>query len=72
MKYIPEVDLSVSINEAVELSKRFSTQESFRFINGVLGKLANVFQGKVPVASPDALPDVRERGVAASEELRHV
>jgi N utilization substance protein B len=36
LDYIPK---SVSINEAVELAKKFSTEESGRFINGVLGAL---------------------------------
>lgn len=40
MCYIPEVDLSVSINEAVDLAKQFSGEESFRLINGMLGSLA--------------------------------
>jgi len=40
MKYQPEVDVSVSIDEAVELAKRFSTEDSYKFINGVLGALA--------------------------------
>jgi N utilization substance protein B len=30
----------VVINEAVELAKRFSTEESGRFINGVLSAIA--------------------------------
>ena len=34
---IPE---KVSINEAVELAKRFSGEEGPAFINGVLGKIA--------------------------------
>lgn len=37
--YLDHVPASVSINEAVELAKRFSTEESSRFINGVLGTL---------------------------------
>ena len=36
LDYIP---VSVSINEAVELAKMFSTEESGRFVNGVLGAL---------------------------------
>lgn len=30
----------VAINEAVEIAKEFSTEDSSRFINGVLGKIA--------------------------------
>ena len=36
LDYMPP---SVSINEAVELAKKYSTEESGRFINGVLGAL---------------------------------
>ena len=35
-----ETPLKVAINEAVELAKRFSSDSSPRFINGVLGSLA--------------------------------
>jgi N utilization substance protein B len=31
---------AVVINEAVEIAKEFSTEDSSRFINGILGKLA--------------------------------
>ena len=31
--------LGVAINEAVELAKRFSTEESGRFVNGLLGNI---------------------------------
>ena len=40
MKYLPKVDLSVSINEAIDLAKQFSGEESYRLINGILGSLA--------------------------------
>lgn len=34
------IPVGVSINEAVELSKRYSSDTSFRFLNGVLGNIA--------------------------------
>ena len=37
--YLDHIPASVSINEAVELAKKFSGEESGRFINGVLGAL---------------------------------
>ena len=40
MKYMPEVPVGASINEAVELAKRFAEGKSSRFINGVLGSAA--------------------------------
>lgn len=36
----PDVPLAVVIDEAVELAKAYSTEESGRFVNGVLGALA--------------------------------
>jgi len=36
MKYVNHVPWVVSVNEAVELAKRFSTAESGKFVNGVL------------------------------------
>ncbi len=38
--YLDYVPASVSINEAVDLAKKYSTAESGRFVNGVLGALA--------------------------------
>lgn len=40
MKWDDDVPVSVAINEAVELAKRFGGEESPSFINGVLAKLA--------------------------------
>ena len=40
MLYIEDVPVSVSINEAVELAKRYATKEDASFINGVLGTIA--------------------------------
>ncbi|MBR5228428.1 MAG: transcription antitermination factor NusB [Firmicutes bacterium] len=40
MKFAKDIPVSVSINEAVNLAKAYSTENSSRFINGVLGKVA--------------------------------
>jgi len=40
LAYRPEVPTAVVIDEAVELAKRFSTEDSGRFVNGVLSHLA--------------------------------
>lgn len=40
LKSRPEVPVAVIIDEAVELAKRFSTDDSGRFVNGVLATLA--------------------------------
>ncbi|MBI3535756.1 MAG: transcription antitermination factor NusB [Deltaproteobacteria bacterium] len=36
MKYMPEIDVGITINEAVELAKQFGTEESYGFVNGIL------------------------------------
>ena len=36
----PDVPVAVVIDEAVELAKRFSTDDSGRYVNGVLSALA--------------------------------
>jgi len=38
----PDVPTGAIISEAVELAKRFSTDESGRFVNGVLSSIAAV------------------------------
>jgi N utilization substance protein B len=43
----PDVPVAVVLNEAIELAKRFSTDDSGRFVNGVLSAL-------VPVLRPTA------------------
>ena len=40
MYYLDDIPVSVSINEAVELAKKYSTEQSSRFVNGVLGSAA--------------------------------
>jgi len=37
--YFDDIPESVSINEAVEIAKKFSTEESGSFINGILGSI---------------------------------
>lgn len=39
MLYRSDIPPHVSVNEAVELTKVFSTDESAKFVNGVLGKM---------------------------------
>ncbi len=37
MLYMEDIPTQVSINEAVELSKRFDSDDSYTFVNGILG-----------------------------------
>jgi N utilization substance protein B len=38
--YEPDIPVSVSINESVELAKVFGSQDSGKFVNGILGRIA--------------------------------
>ena len=40
IKYVEDVPVSVAINEAVELAKKYSGQEDASFVNGILGSYA--------------------------------
>ena len=35
--YRDDIPVQVSINEAIEISKKYSTEDSSKFINGILG-----------------------------------
>ena len=39
MLFLKSVPESISINEAINLSKKFSDEDSYKFINGILGKI---------------------------------
>ncbi len=40
IKFYDEIPVSVSINEAVELSKKYATKEDASFVNGILSTVA--------------------------------
>ena len=40
IKYIDDVPNGVAVNEAVELAKKYGTNEDASFINGILGSIA--------------------------------
>lgn len=40
IQFVDEVPVSVSINEAVELCKKFAVKEDASFVNGILGTIA--------------------------------
>lgn len=42
----PDIPPSVSINEAVELAKKYGDKDSSRFVNGVLGQIARELEGQ--------------------------
>ena len=40
MQYVDEIPVNVAISEAVEIAKIYGTDESSKFINGLLGNIA--------------------------------
>ncbi len=40
IKYMEDIPLSVSINEAVEISKKYATEADASFVNGILSTVA--------------------------------
>lgn len=73
-----EIPPSVTLDEAIELAKKYSTAESGKFVNGVLGALLQTSpkvdwkdsQGAAPIedgAPPEQAPQVLEVGPDAPE-----
>jgi transcription antitermination protein NusB len=59
----PDVPVGAVISEAVELAKRYSTDDSGRFVNGVLGSIAEeVRAGEERERREEAEPGVRRPG----------
>ena len=42
MLFMEDIPESVSINEAVEIAKKYGTEDSGKFVNGVLGKVSKI------------------------------
>jgi N utilization substance protein B len=56
LMYQNDVAPSIVINEAIGISKEYGTDDSFRFINGVLDSIKRTLQGKTGVqATPEAV-----------------
>ena len=68
LTHLEGIPASATINEAVELAKKYSTAESGRFVNGVLGALAA--QCGAPDVTIDTVPDTEfEAEVSADEHI---
>lgn len=46
MKYIDDIPVNVTLNEAIELAKAFGGEESGKFVNGVLSKALETIKGE--------------------------
>jgi N utilization substance protein B len=49
LTYRRDIPPSVAINEAIELAKKFGTNDSPKFVNGVLDKMAKTISDKLQV-----------------------
>jgi N utilization substance protein B len=54
IKFIQEIPPGVTINEAVELAKRYGDEESGKFVNGILGNMARTAENKADMSKPEA------------------
>lgn len=46
----PDIPAPVTINEAIEIAKRYSSEDSPSFINGILDRIAKAVASKIEVA----------------------
>ncbi len=44
--HCPDIPVSVSINEAIEMAKKYGDDKSYKFINGLLGAIAKDYPSK--------------------------
>ena len=56
MRYVPGLAPAVVINEAIEIAKRYSGQESSVFVNGILDAIRQGIEGAVSSAGEKAAP----------------
>jgi N utilization substance protein B len=65
--FVEEVPPRVVVNEAIELAKHFGTEESGKFVNGVLGKLIQ----DLDRLRAELKPDLTSRRGDANERENH-
>ena len=66
LMFRPDIPAGVSINEAVELAQRFGGEDdSYRFVNGVLGKVAT----QLGDAASDGIADGATAGESGGEPV---
>jgi transcription antitermination protein NusB len=53
----PDIPPSVSVNEAVELAKKYSTEDSGKFVNGILGSYLRSEGAAKPTADADRVEE---------------
>lgn len=61
LMFLAEIPVNVAINEAIEIAKRYGSEESPQFVNGVLDRVASIVRPKLKVEI------VREEAAAEPE-----
>ena len=54
LRYCEDIPCKVVINEAIEIAKKYSTEQSPRFVNGVLDAVLKKLRPKAPVQQSSA------------------
>jgi len=65
-----DIPPKVSINEAIDIGKKYGTENSAAFINGILDGI-NIFLNKAPSRLPDADPSAPDVPRETAEASRH-
>jgi len=66
MLFCADIPPVVSINEAIDIAKKYGTEESGRFVNGVLDRIKATL--KRPERTPAAAPTAPTQAAEISEE----
>ena len=65
--YMPDIPNGASINEAVELTRKYETEDVARFVNGILGSFVRAEAGEEPPAREAAAAEDTEEAPAQAE-----
>ena len=64
--YVPDVPNAAAINEAVEIAKRYETQEVVSFVNGILGSFVRAEFADTP-PKPEKADDSQPKAEKADD-----
>ncbi len=65
--FFDAIPTGVAINEAVELAKIFGSDDSPKFVNGVLGRIADMLEDGIPPYDPEAEAAAEAEATAEAE-----
>lgn len=68
LKYEKDVPAKVVINEAVELAKAFGSENSSKFVNGVLGTLLRQLNGEPALEKPAKAKKAKEDAIKEASD----